>query len=56
LRESTTPIYDFDRIDNLFEQLVAGGADHQILLDICEALAKLGYDGASRLSNLIPQA
>jgi hypothetical protein len=56
LRESTAPIYDYDRIDNVFEQLILGSVDRHILLDICDALAKGGYEGANRLRKLIPTA
>lgn len=54
LRESIAPIYDYDRIDKLFEQLALGSVDRHVLLDICEALAKRGYEGATRLRKLIP--
>ena len=56
LQKSTAPIYDFDRIDNLFQQLILGSVDRHILLDICDALGKIGYEGANRLRKLIPPA
>lgn len=54
LRRSSAPIYDYDRIDKVFDQLILGNVDRRTLLDICDTLAAQGYDGASRLKNLIP--
>ena len=54
LRKSTAPIYDFDRIDRIFEQFISGRVRRVLLLEICDELARLGYAGASRLRKLTP--
>ena len=54
LQKSTAIIYDFDRIDRVFEKLAALNIDRQILLGICNELAKKGHVGAARLRTLIP--
>jgi hypothetical protein len=53
LQKSTAEIYDFDRIDRVFEKIATSNVDTRILLRICNELAKLGYAGASRLRGLI---
>jgi len=55
LRKSTAPIYDFDRVDDTFEQLVGGAVDARLLVEICDELAKVGHPGAARLRALIPR-
>jgi hypothetical protein len=53
LQKNSAPIYDFDRIDKVFEQLATSNVDTPILLEICNELATLGYAGAGRLRALI---
>ncbi|MCU1253826.1 MAG: hypothetical protein JWM83_125 [Candidatus Angelobacter sp.] len=53
LQENAAPIYDFDRMDRVFEKLVDGKVDRHLLIAICDQLARVGYEGAKRLRALI---
>ena len=55
LKESNAPIYDFDRIDQVFKTLIQARMGRNILFQICDELARVGHAGASKLKELIPE-